>query len=956
MLELHYPIINLLGQNLSINDTSTLPDYARYFFNLGIASAGFIAACVVAFGGIYYLVSYGRGKFTSEAKEWIKAGILGLIIVMCAYLIAGTINPNLVIFGLRGLPVVSLVNPLTGEPIPPNVKITNFQEIPIGILTENLLTRTMDCYGFDPEGNPIDGEKIKTDDGREILGPTYLNHDRADCLVQLTDGAQKKALVIAELSDEINKLMSKCSCAGKCNDPCNQNNKGCDNHPPACTGACKGNNGLGAACSPLKANDSCCTPDVKNQIEHGEIEVGGNTNGSIKCDNPSKEYHGLDEFRCSNPIKEAPYTSCDNIENFVEQKVQFNKQTITIIDQKKWEKLNLVQQLNYFKEKINDLKQKIQTDVNTLNRGRTALSSCYLAIPSADLLKEFKNTDQTTNVILTKKIISDPENNNNLVDASKYCSGFNYNNSSCLKKCGDECPDTGNKAMGLYQRCGNCDSNNQTCLDQQQQCIKDAYNSRPCTNGPDTSKTFNDCISSCKDDCKSVCSQKYLDCSNEFTVCQDQCDNNSKCLLVNTGKCLLSSQKFVSCSQSADNSDPGNIQNCINNAYLCKNGSNEYAGYIDCAVSSNNNCPQDSFSASFFYDNPKCQKCPAPYGSITKNNPNSSVPPPACQDLNPETAKCPASSSCSACPCDQINQTLDFSVQNINIITEKTNNIGKEGESTIEQDVLANQIVSSQCNAYSYNEDPLTFYCKESWWTDPNREGQSTTPIGAARDCPKNLEVPVGQTVDNAEIWASNLMETATSYLSDIEKVLKDAKQISNKQPNQYCACDSKYDTGLPICTSNCRYVPPAPAGIDDNRNLAWSLPTCAFIPCRGDSCKQMMYYLSNVWNDSRQLKVDYINFYTSMLQEPRSDIIKQLTYSRQTTNQCSAIQNISKDQVRMLNCTRAEDEKIPSVINNSTTLLGQTYKHYCYGTALGKISDVSLTDNWFCCNLQNNK
>ena len=76
-LEVHYPTITIFGQHLSLNDTSAFPDYVCYFYGLGIDLAIFIAVLVIAFGGVYYLVSYGRGKFTSEAKDWIKAGVLG---------------------------------------------------------------------------------------------------------------------------------------------------------------------------------------------------------------------------------------------------------------------------------------------------------------------------------------------------------------------------------------------------------------------------------------------------------------------------------------------------------------------------------------------------------------------------------------------------------------------------------------------------------------------------------------------------------------------------------------------------------------------------------------------------------------------------------------------------------------------------------------------------------------
>ena len=91
-LEVNYPSIFGLQ---ALNNTSSLGDYVCYLFGLGMNLAILIAVIVVAFGGVYYLVSYGRGKFTSEGKEWIKAGVLGLLIVVCASLITFTINPSL---------------------------------------------------------------------------------------------------------------------------------------------------------------------------------------------------------------------------------------------------------------------------------------------------------------------------------------------------------------------------------------------------------------------------------------------------------------------------------------------------------------------------------------------------------------------------------------------------------------------------------------------------------------------------------------------------------------------------------------------------------------------------------------------------------------------------------------------------------------------------------------------
>jgi len=216
-LEANYPA--MFG--VSINDNSSLAEYAKYFFNIGIAIAVILASIVIAYGGILYMFGLGVGKIIekvtgkrgpAEAKEWIKAGVAGLLLTVCAYLIAFTINPYLVIFDLTGLaPLTYIANIFNPTPTP-NLSIDIYSEIPIGKLTENLLSRPMACYDFDDSGDPIDGEEITTDDGKKMLGPTYLNHDRADCILELSKAAENKAKITQKLSDEIVYLMKSCSC------------------------------------------------------------------------------------------------------------------------------------------------------------------------------------------------------------------------------------------------------------------------------------------------------------------------------------------------------------------------------------------------------------------------------------------------------------------------------------------------------------------------------------------------------------------------------------------------------------------------------------------------------------------------------------------------------------------------------------------------------------------------
>jgi len=817
----------------------------------------------------------------------------------------------------------------------------------------------------------------------------------------------------------------------------------------------------------------CCPAGVKDQIEHGSIgvsvdliDVEGDTGN---CDTPATGYHGLDEFRCPNVIagdeKAKSFCTSKSIEGFIEAKVQANSTTITVIDQSKWKQLNLLQQLTYLKGKIDEAQQSIQDDENPLDQAKTTLSSpqCYLTKSSIDFLKTYQNTDQKNKVVLTEKVFSDPVTKQQ-IDPAKYCTGFNYNNSNCMKKCDDFCPDSSAEALKLYQQCGQCDPNAivsttstsngpdhftdttttmsdsqlKDCLAKQETCIEKAYNDRPCTRGPNPAQKFSACISSCQDDCSSNCEKLYSSCSNEYDLCQNQCDNNSQCVLDNASKCLFNSSNFVYCaSQNIDkdgNVDQGEADYCIKNAYLCKNGSDQYAGYQDCGqpkpvaslvtdTNGVNDCSQ-AYSASFFYDHPQCQKCAKPYGAPASDSVCSSKPvsssktnsskggSASCQDMCPETAKCPSSSSCPNCPCDQITSqndqtqllTIKFSVPD--------DNIGKY--SVASRDVSGHQMSGPQCDQYSHDNDPLTFYCENNWWNNPNNQ-EGPAPVGSSRTCSQNKEIPVGQTVDNAEAWADTLKNNAARMSRNAQQIIGDmtitGKAKDTKPIQDYCKCNAKTMGDTPICTTNCFYWY-FPGGYDDYGDYYQSSCYTYLSPCQGSPCATVTSFLNNLWSDVGSFKKDFINFYAGgscdtnsdcssgqcqngecscqtdsdctfgqcqngtcvnhgIITEPRSDILKELTYSRQSVNSCSVISNTTGDETKLFNCTRAEDELVPPINSNKMTKdelvailkpeqsdqidLGdkKTVDGYCYGTNLGKLFKKTLTDNWFCCQSQ---
>src|SRR3989344_8054446 len=86
---------------------------------------------------------------------------------------------------------------------------------------------------------------------------------------------------------------------------------------------------------------------------------------------------------------------------------------------------------------------------------------------------------------------------------------------------------------------------------------------------------------------------------------------------------------------------------------------------------------------------------------------------------------------------------------------------------------------------------------------------------------------------------------------------------------------------------------------------------SCALVPCNGNPCEQVLDYLSEVWDKYRQIKLAFIDFYKTMLAEPRSNVLKQLAYSRKMTNECSLVSSAYDQDARLLSCSRVEDEMI---------------------------------------------
>jgi len=103
-LEIKYPPLN----GIEITTSTTISEYAVYFFSLGIIIAAVIAFAVLSYGGIRYLLSFNNPGAMKDAIIWISSGAVGLFVMLCSYLILSTINPEIV------APSIQDIEPISG--------------------------------------------------------------------------------------------------------------------------------------------------------------------------------------------------------------------------------------------------------------------------------------------------------------------------------------------------------------------------------------------------------------------------------------------------------------------------------------------------------------------------------------------------------------------------------------------------------------------------------------------------------------------------------------------------------------------------------------------------------------------------------------------------------------------------------------------------------------------------
>lgn len=199
-LEVKYP--NIPGAETPVTAKTPLPQYIRYIFNFTISLVGFFIFIILIRGGVKYLTSAGNPAKMEDAKKQLFAALVGLIIILCSYLILYYINPQLLFLQE---PELIAVKPDIAPPVVPLAEQTlKATELPIGKL--------IDWTGEKiDEGSPT--SPIYDYEG--VIAETRL--ERIKILIQEVLKTAKKTRDVSEkivkTAEKIKSLTDSCSCS-----------------------------------------------------------------------------------------------------------------------------------------------------------------------------------------------------------------------------------------------------------------------------------------------------------------------------------------------------------------------------------------------------------------------------------------------------------------------------------------------------------------------------------------------------------------------------------------------------------------------------------------------------------------------------------------------------------------------------------------------------------------------
>jgi hypothetical protein len=107
----HAVTISMSIPGASTTASSTPGAWVANFYQFALMIGGVLAFGVVVYGGVKYMASAGNPSGQSDAKEWIEAALLGLLLLVGAYFILNVVNPQLTNLTMPTLQTVNISAP-----------------------------------------------------------------------------------------------------------------------------------------------------------------------------------------------------------------------------------------------------------------------------------------------------------------------------------------------------------------------------------------------------------------------------------------------------------------------------------------------------------------------------------------------------------------------------------------------------------------------------------------------------------------------------------------------------------------------------------------------------------------------------------------------------------------------------------------------------------------------------
>jgi len=87
--------LGIVGQNIGLGTTDIRVTVAR-IINVAMGLLGVVAVLIILLGGFKWMTAGGNDEKVKEARKLIISGIIGLVIILCAYAIANFVVGSII--------------------------------------------------------------------------------------------------------------------------------------------------------------------------------------------------------------------------------------------------------------------------------------------------------------------------------------------------------------------------------------------------------------------------------------------------------------------------------------------------------------------------------------------------------------------------------------------------------------------------------------------------------------------------------------------------------------------------------------------------------------------------------------------------------------------------------------------------------------------------------------------